>query len=137
MSKLLVIGGSGSRSAEVINLDQTNPDLVCDNINNPPASVINGIGDLLDGKTPIYCGGYIIESDDTSSECHAYSKGYWNKITSLNDKRTNGDSVLMEISSGNSSQEMLLLIGGTNSIDGNFDSTDAFDGQVRISPTTL
>jgi hypothetical protein len=128
MSKLLVVGGSGLKTAEVINLDQTNPDLICENLPNIPVSVNGGMGDLFEGKTPIFCGGYL-GSEDDSRECHAYTKGSWSEITSLTDKRRFGDSVVMEIDSGNSSQEMLLLIGGTNTI-GDLDSTDSYDGQV-------
>jgi hypothetical protein len=70
-----------------------------------------------------------------AKDCLAYSDGYWKKIASLNDKRRYGGSVVMEITSGNSSQEMVLLIAGNADETGNLDNTDAFDGEVWISTT--
>jgi hypothetical protein len=60
LTKLLVATGTEQsffQSIEVLNLDASNPSLVCDNLPVLPVGLAAGTGQLFQGTTPIICGG--------------------------------------------------------------------------------
>ena len=76
MTKLLVATGNADAAkyiVEIVNLDEENPDLICENLQNLPVEVPFGAsGQLLFGKIPIICGGWGNECN-----CQAFQNGSW------------------------------------------------------------
>jgi hypothetical protein len=70
MTKLLVAGGDELNSFEIVNLDDSNPFLVCDNIVNLPGDTFSEIAFLFNGSTPISCARRHL--------CYSYQNGVWN-----------------------------------------------------------
>ncbi len=76
ITKLLVAFGSEDQfesRVEIINLDQTKPDLVCEDLPNLRFGDVGGTGKLLMGKTPIICGGY----SKNQCGCQSFQNGSW------------------------------------------------------------
>ncbi len=89
MTKLLVATGyrSGAgqlASVEVVNLDDSNPDLICENPPDYPFGIEFATGQLFNTKHPIICGGY---ASSSYCECHSLKDGAWQSIQSLNECR--------------------------------------------------
>ena len=129
MTKLLVAGGKKLKSVEVINLDESNPELICDDLPDLPFPVIGGRGHLFQGKTPMFCGGFDFEENADSCQCHALQKGEWQPIAALNACRRYFARTTLSISNGNSNQEMPLMIAGNSKYEA-FSGAEAFDGHV-------
>ena len=78
MTKLLVATGLASKnlryssSVEIVNLDESNPDLICDNLPNLPVSVRSATGKLLNRNRPTICGG---SAGTAHCECHSFEEG--------------------------------------------------------------
>ncbi len=78
MTKLLVATGLASKnlryssSVEIVNLDEYNPDLICDNLPNLPVSVRSATGKLLNRTRPTICGG---SGGTAHCECHSFEEG--------------------------------------------------------------
>ena len=129
MTKLLVAAGSGSgtrlASAEIINLDDSNPNLICDNLPDLAVPISSLTGQLFTQKLPIICGG----NDATRLYCDCYSFGSksWQSIPSL--KECKYGSASAAIPNPNvSGKEMLLVTGGyTGSV---ASTVETFDGSL-------
>ena len=83
LTKLLVATGNENlflSSVEVVNLDESDPDLICDNLPDFPLNVVGASGQLLDG-TPIICGGAAQTLKWTDScACYALTNGSWVQV---------------------------------------------------------
>jgi hypothetical protein len=77
LSKLLVATGkSFSKSIEVVNLDASKPNLVCDNLPGFPVGVEGGTGQLFQGTTPIICGGARPNRFVDSCDCYGLKNAF-------------------------------------------------------------
>ena len=123
MSKLLVTSRS---NISVINLDETQSDLVCDDLPPFPITTVGATGKLFQGQTPIICGGY---QEDYLCDCHALTDGAWTSIESLNTCRFYSSSVLLSFPIGKTLDEHLLVIGGASNQDYTA-KVEAFDGKT-------
>ncbi len=113
MTKLLVATGTDySRRIEVVNLDASKPNLVCDNLPNFPVGLEGGTGQLFHGRTPIICGGVDSITHLNSGDCYAFMDGVWNKISSLHEPRRYASSTLVSLEN---QEEFLMITGGRNS----------------------
>jgi hypothetical protein len=125
MTKLLEATGfiGGGSSAEVINLDDSKPNLICDNLPNLPMSLHVSVGQLFRGTTPMICGGY---SSQYEKRCHSLENGAWKAISSLNINRYAASAVTLS-PTGNTKDDIFLVATGSN--DGQTQSTvETFDG---------
>jgi len=124
MTKLLVATGNafGSgdlNSVEVVNLDESNPNLICDNLPNFPIFTTQGNGHLYVKRTPIVC---------DVIECYTFFNGTWNSSPSLNERRAHSASAIF--SNPNREEEDIIIITG-GIFDGNvLSSVESFDGQI-------
>ena len=91
MTKLLVANGYNSgilnpilKSVEVINLDESNPNLICEDLPDLPIAIYGAIGHLYVKTTPIICGGY---TGSYNSECHTFVNGTWMSSPSLDETK--------------------------------------------------
>ena len=124
-SKLLVT--SEENNVLVINLDETQPDLVCDDLPPFPRSTNGVTGQLFHGKTPILCGGYY--STEYLCDCYALTDGSWTSIEPLKTCRHHSSSALLSLQTGGTLDEHMLVIGG--SLDSGHTSTvEVFDGKT-------
>jgi hypothetical protein len=131
MTKLLVATGyrSGAgalASVEVVNLDESNPDLICDNLPDLPFGINFATGQLYNRKLPIICGGY---ASSTYCECHSLKDGTWQSIQSLNECRAYSASAVFSNPNNNEDDDILLITGG---YDGSkvLSTVESFDGKV-------
>ena len=103
MTKLLVgLGLFADSSTEVINLDESKPDLICDNLpdmNEGP--MYAGTGQLYKEKTPIIC----------VEECFALENGNWTSIPNLTG---NGLRTSVVFKDPIKPEEDVLLVAGGN-----------------------
>ena len=126
--RLLLAGMPGSTSVEVVNLDQTTSDIVCDNLPDLLFQFSGSTGQLFGGSTPIICGG----SDGIAisrCECESYEKGSWIEIASLTFCRWAAASALVNLPSG---EEVMLVTGGADFTDNGYNLTSSvewYDGQ--------
>ncbi len=143
MTKLLVATGyaysSGTlQSVEVVNLDESNPNLICDNLPDFPIGMIRAIGHLYAKTTPIVCGGA------WTSDCFTFYHGNWMFSSSLNERRIHTASAIFSNSS-NEEDDIILITGGLNVNDAfsPLSSVESFDGKIwnqiifASLPTTL
>jgi hypothetical protein len=101
MSKLLVAGGGGKLgSVEVINLDESSPNLICNNLPNLPEDSFGAIGQLSGTNFPVVCGGHSISSGSDLCDCFAFQNGDWIGIASLNSCRRFFASAKINVRSG-------------------------------------
>ena len=95
MTKLLVANsyyGDGT-TVEIINLDDSNPDLVCDNLSDHPIkSLSSATGQLYQETTPVICGG---GDGSTRCDCYSYDNEAWNSFPSLNECKSGSASVII------------------------------------------
>ncbi len=131
MTKLLVATGyrSGAgelASVEIVNLDESNPDLICDNLPDYPFGIQFATGQLFNRKTPIICGGY---ASSIYCECHSFKDGAWQSIQSLNECRHVTASAVFSNPNDNDEDDILLITGG---YDGStpLSTVESFDGNV-------
>ena len=67
-------------SVEVVNLDESDPDLICENLPDFPLKVEGASGQLLDG-IPIICGGATVTLKWTDyCACYALTNGSWVQV---------------------------------------------------------
>ena len=126
MTKLLVVSGFKQNSVEVINLDESSPNVTCKNFPDLPFAINGGMGRLYEGDTPIVCGGFINEVD--SCDCLSFKNGSWQVTSKLNScRRFSGVATLSNVF-GNFSEEMILIVGGRNE-EQYFSNTESFDGR--------
>ena len=124
MTKLLVASGLAleeEKSVEIVNLDEENPDLICDNLPNLPIGVSAGIGHLFLEKTPIICGGF-----GNECSCQIFRNDSW--ITSPNPSgcRTYAASTVVTNSKG---KDLLFISGGSYKTR-EIKIVETFDGKV-------
>ena len=131
MTKLLVATGyrSGTgqlASVEVVNLDNSNPDLNCENLPDFPFGIKFATGQLFNRKTPIICGGL---ASGSHCECHSLKDGAWQSINSLNECRDALASAVFSNPNNNEGDDILLITGG---YDGSttLSTVESFDGNV-------
>ena len=67
-------------SIEVVNIDESEPDLICDDLPNFPFEVVGATGQLLDGE-PVICGG-VVDTLKWSDSCACYTlkNGSWIQV---------------------------------------------------------
>ena len=123
MTKLLVATGYRPlATVEIVNLDESNPYLVCDDLPNLPIAVEFATGQLYNRKHPIICGG---RGGDTGCECHSYEDGAWKSIQKLNECRWAAASAVFP-NPNKGEDDILFITGG-----GNYNvlsSVESFDG---------
>jgi hypothetical protein len=111
LTKLLVYHSDGlSNSFEIVNLDETNPDLSCDNLPSFAVSVSTATGKLYQGTTPIICGGF---KSTYRCECQSFKNGAWQPEASLNTCRGHPQSVVFKNPS-KQNDDILMISGGTD-----------------------
>ncbi len=125
MTKLLVATGSGA-SVEIVNLDESNPDYICDNLPDFPFSIQFATGQLYNRKTPIICGG---AGGSYHCECQSLKDGAWQSIHSLNECKYALASALVSNPNNNDEDDILLIAGG---YDGSttLSTVETFDGNL-------
>jgi hypothetical protein len=123
MTKLLVASGNHNftltPNVEIINLDEENPNLICDDMPDLPSGAFTATGQLFMEKIPIICGGF-----GNECKCQAFLNGSWNSTPNLNECRLYAKSAITTHSEG---KEVLIFAGGyyNNTY---FDSVESFDG---------
>ncbi len=126
LTKLLVATGGGTtylKSIEVVNLDASKPNLVCDNLPDFPIGLVGGTGQLFQETTPIICGGANPDRWVDSCDCYALKDGGWNKISGFQECRRYAASTLVLIENH---KEVWLTAGGQNSK--TLKSVESFNG---------
>jgi hypothetical protein len=131
MTKLLVATGyrSGAgelASVEVVNLDESNPDYICDNLPDFPFSIRYATGQLYNRKTPIICGGY---ASGIHCECYSLKDGAWQSIQSLNECRYATASAVFSNPNDNDEDDILFITGGREGST-TLSTVESFDGNV-------
>ena len=112
LTKLLVANGGYSdfsKSVEVVNLDPSKPDLMCDNLPDYPVGVAGSTGQLFQGTTPIICGGARPDRWESLCSCYALKDGGWNEMPSLNNCHRFASSALLSLENN---EEVFLVTGG-------------------------
>jgi hypothetical protein len=132
MTKLLVATGyrSGTSylaSVEIVNLDESNPDLICDNLPDLPFGINFATGQLYNRKLPIICGGY---DGSYHCECHSLKDGAWQSMQNLNECRYALASALFSNPNNNEGDDILLVAGGRNDVSTALSTVESFDGNV-------
>jgi hypothetical protein len=131
MTKLLVATGyrSGAgelASVEIVNLDDSNPDLMCENLPDIPLRVNWATGQLYNRKTPIICGGY---ASGSHCECHSFKDGAWQSIQSLNECRAYSASAIFSNPNTNEDDDIIFITGGREGST-TLSTVESFDGNV-------
>jgi len=126
MTKLLVASGvsreGNVKNVEVINLDEENPNLICDNLPDLPSPAKDfyyATGQLLMEKSPTICGrvhGKCI--------CQILQNGSWNLTPDPKECRNQAASAILT----NSEEEKILIVAGGFFAEKYFDSVESFDG---------
>ncbi len=128
MTKLLValgqqISGTALASVEIINLDDSNPNLICDNYPNLAVAITAPTGQLFAKQLPIICGGI---GGPRYCDCYSYGNNKWQSIQSLRECKFGSASVVL--SNPNMMADEILLVTGGNT--GSVVSTvESFDGE--------
>jgi len=79
-SKIIILNGLDSlRSVEVVDLSSTTT--TCESLSDYPLNIRGSYGDLINGKTPLVCGG------PGTNSCFIYSNGGWKQTFSMNKQR--------------------------------------------------
>ena len=112
----------------VVNLDETQPDLVCDDLPPLPSVTYGATGKLFQGQTPIICGGYY--PFEYYCDCYALANGSWANIDQLETCRSFSSSVLLTLDHPVPSEEHLLVIGGSIGSIETATSVEDFDGKT-------
>jgi hypothetical protein len=122
MTKLLVATGWGPASAKVVNLDNSNPDLTCDQLPALPFSTFTATGQLYNRKYPIMC-------ERLYCNCLWFEDGAWKQIQSLNECRDGPASAVFP-NPNNDEEDILLVTGGTNGASSALSTVESFDGKL-------
>jgi len=125
MTKLLAATGyiGGRSSVEIVNLDDSNPNLICDNYPNLPVGLYGSVGSLLK-ENPIVCGGY---SDKIENRCYSFDKGAWKSILSMNAIRYAPGGISFSLT-GNTKDDIFIVSSGTGSDWQTQSTVESFDG---------
>ena len=129
MTKLLVATGyrSGAlASVEVVNLDESNPDYICDNLPDFPFSIRFATGQLYNRKTPIICGEI---GGSYHCECQSLKDGAWQSMQNLNECRYALASALFSNPNNNEDDDILLITGGYDRST-TLSTVESFDGNL-------
>ncbi len=131
MTKLLVATGSGPGPiVEVINLDDSNPDLACEDLPDFPLYIGYATGQLYNKKYPVICGGESALSNySTSCECHAFRDGAWQPIQSLSECKSGLASAVFSNPNGEE-DDILLITGGRKDVYSALSTVESFDGTL-------
>ncbi len=132
MTKLLVatgykaVGVGFLFSVEIVNLDESTPDLICENLPDYPSGIDGVSGQLYNKKHPIICGGHAFFY---LCKCHIFKDGVWQSIQSLNECRAYSASAVFPNRNNNDEDDILLIAGG---YDGSkvLSTVESFDGNV-------
>jgi hypothetical protein len=100
-----------SKSIEVVNLDSSNPNLVCNNLPDFPVGAAGTIGQLFQGTTPVICGGARPDRWVVLCDCYALKDGGWAKIAKLSHCHRFASSALVTL---DNKEEVMLVTGGNN-----------------------
>ncbi len=120
MTKLLVAAGDETlKKVEIINLDESNSNLVCDDLPNLPDGYSGPTGHFLMGS-PVICSGNI-----NKCNCHSYQNGSWNIISKPNECRKDASSTVISLSDN---KEVLFVSGGFHDL--YLSSVETFNGNV-------
>ncbi len=138
MTKLLIASGVDClTSVEVVNLNESNPDLICNNLQDLPEGIQGATGQLFQGNRPIMCGGVKAERYLDSCDCFELKSGRWASIASLSECRQYAPSLELSLPNGNG-EEWLIIAGGTDTSSELKSSVEAFNGDnwslEKISP---
>jgi hypothetical protein len=133
MTKLLVATGyrSGAgelASVEVVNLDESNPDLICPNLPDLPFGIHSATGQIYNRKHPMICGGSGRGFSHTC-ECHSFKDGAWQSIHSLNECRRALASAVFSNPNTNEDDDIIFITGGYNGSKV-LSTVESFDGNV-------
>ena len=138
MTKLLVASGVDYlTSVEVVNLDETYPDLICNNLQDLPQGIQGATGQLFQGSRPIICGGIKAERYVDACDCFELKSGRWVPIASLSECRQYAPSLNLLFQN----EEWLIITGGTDTSSELKNSVEAFDGNSwsleKVSPLPI
>jgi len=93
---------------KIINLDENNPDLICDDLPHRLVGAQKKVsGKLFKGKIPIICGGYGIKD----CRCKAFQNGSWDFIPDPLECKNVQDSAVLTNANG---REVFFISGGVN-----------------------
>ena len=127
MTKLLVASGMGNlNSVEVVNLDESNPGLTCDNLQDLPYKLAGSTAQLFQGERPIICGG-AEDSGINACDCFELQEGSWISIASLSTCRRLAPSANVSLQNGD---DWFIIAGGSKYAFGDLASVEAFDGNI-------
>jgi hypothetical protein len=129
MTKLLVAAGNTHdylKSVEVVNLDESNPALTCDNLPDLPIGLDGATGALFQGTTPIICGGY--NFGYYYCDCYALQNGSWNPIASLKECKQSPQSTTIRLSNRESTDDLIVTGGWMNGISSQ--TVESFNGET-------
>jgi hypothetical protein len=112
------------KTVQIINLDQSDPDLLCDRLPDLPHGMQTATGQLYNGITPTICGGYFAKY---ICECNQFVNGTWNLIASMNECK--GSFASAVVSSPNKQDDMLVVSGGYSGIHA-LAAVEVYDGQT-------
>lgn len=126
MTKLLVAAGYlyfRENKVEIVNLDEDNPDLICDDLPEIPVGNAGETGQLLMGKLPIICGGIKNECN-----CHQFQNDSWKPTPNPDYCRKHASSAILKI---DDKKEVLVIAGGVDETETEtFRKVETFDGIV-------
>jgi hypothetical protein len=137
---LVATGVDYLTTVEIINLDPSNPGLVCENLPEFPVGIEGGTGQLFHKRTPIICGGAKANRWVDSCDCYSFQHQTWTQISSLNQCRRYTASSLVSLQHD---KEVLMMAGGgmewttpLKSVE-SFDGTDWEQGQLSELPNEV
>ncbi len=109
MTKLLVVGGS-AKAVEVVNLDNSNPFLICDDLSALPDYFYFNIAFLYNGITPTIC--------NTDALCYSFENGAWHD--GPDSPRVSVFSIITE-KKNDKNHDIVIMVGDTGKV-------ESFDG---------
>ncbi len=118
--------GGNYGTIEIINLDEFNPGLTCDNLSNFPRSIVSATGQLFQGTTPIICGGWRATN---LCKCHSFKNGTWMADAPMNTCRANSGSIILKNPNKQSREDILIIPGGADPSTPALSSVESFDGK--------
>jgi hypothetical protein len=128
MTKLLVatgqqISGAPLASVEIINLDDSNPNLICDNYSDLAVAIIAPTGQLFAKQLPIICGGI---GGPRYCDCYSYGNNKWQSIPSLRECKFGSASVVLSNPNMMDAEVLLVTGGNTGSV---VSTVESYDGK--------
>jgi hypothetical protein len=117
-TKLLV--ASDSKIVEVVNLDQSNPNLICNNLPDLPVALSHTAGGLFQGTTPILCG-----NQHGGSQCFSLENNSWKSASRMAEFREYYASFF---SNKKDESYGLMIVGGSNKGSKSLQTVASFNG---------